>query len=111
MKKCICRLGVYVSMAAIYLGGARRSASNHLYLSLAILENALARYEVALAYVDRVLKKSPNTTQGLLMKLHFTTALGRQNEANAVLVRLQKKLEAGELSTSEQQNLALYMRN
>ena len=86
--------------------GARRVPAN-----LAVLENALQRYEYALAYTEQLLAMSPNDKRGLLMKLHFTTALGRPEEAEKVIARLQQMDEQGSLTVGEQQTLALYLEN
>lgn len=96
-------------MAAVFLVDEKRRGAVKIYSSLAVLENALGRYDKALAYVDHVLEAYPNGKRSLLMKLHFVTAL-QQHEARAsVLERLQLLQEAGRLTVGEQQTLALYL--
>ena len=99
-------------MTEIYLvDDFRRKASANIYANLAVLENALQRYEYALAYTEQLLAMSPNDKRGLLMKLHFATALGRPEEAEKVIARLQQMDEQGSLTVGEQQTLALYLEN
>jgi tetratricopeptide (TPR) repeat protein len=84
-------------------------ASANIYSSLAVLENALERYDNAYGYVERFLALSPNNKRGLLMKLHFATALGKVDSANEVIATLQGLDQQGRLTVDEQQNLALYL--
>jgi hypothetical protein len=99
-------------MAEIYLVDEFRSrASANIYSSLAVLENALARYDNALRYTEQFLALAPDSTRGLLMKLHFTTALGQLEQARAVISRLQGMDQDGRLTVGEQQTLALYLEN
>jgi protein O-mannosyl-transferase len=84
-------------------------AAPTMYLSLAILENALARYEYALAYVEQYLNVVPGNSRGLLMKLHFTTALGKVDSADAAVDQLKTLDLQGKLTVGEQQTLALYL--
>ncbi|MCB1690221.1 MAG: hypothetical protein KDI33_17115 [Halioglobus sp.] len=86
-------------------------ASPNIYSNLAVLENALQRYDNALAYIERFLALSPNNTRGLLMKLHFATALGKVETAQAVIAALQQKDQQGKLTVAQQQTLALYLEN
>ncbi|MEQ9462635.1 MAG: hypothetical protein RJQ10_03150 [Haliea sp.] len=85
----------------------RRAAAN-VYSSLAVLENALGRFEYALEYTEQFLALSPDNTRGQLMKLHFATALGKVAVAEEMIAALQVKQAAGELNVGEQQTLALY---
>ena len=85
----------------------RRAAAN-VYSSLAVLENALGRFEYALEYTEQFLALSPNNTRGQLMKLHFATALGKVGVAEEMIAALQAKQAAGELNVGERQTLALY---
>ena len=85
------------------------TASANIYLGLALLENALSRWESALAYIDLFLQSSPENPQGLLMKLHFVTALGKVEAANAVKLRLGQLQGQGKLTVGEQQTLSLYL--
>lgn len=89
----------------------RHRASANIYSNLAVLENALQRYDNAYAYIERFLALSPNNTRGLLMKLHFSTALGKTESAAEVVAVLQRKDEQGKLTVGEQQTLALYLEN
>jgi tetratricopeptide (TPR) repeat protein len=89
----------------------RGRASANIYSNLAVLENALQRWENAYAYSERFLALSPGNKRGLLMKLHFATALGKVKEANAVIATLQTLQDRGELTVGEQQTLALYLEN
>jgi tetratricopeptide (TPR) repeat protein len=86
-------------------------ASAKIYSNLAVLENALQRYEYAYAYVERFLTLSPSDKRGMLMKLHFATALGKVDEADEVIATLQQMDEQGKLTVGEQQTLALYLEN
>ena len=89
----------------------RHRASANIFSNLAVLENALQRYDNAYAYADRFLALSPNNTRGLLMKLHFATALGNVEAAQAVIATLQQMDQQGKLTVGEQQTLALYLEN
>ncbi len=89
----------------------RRKASANIYSNLAVLENSLQRYDNAFAYTERFLALSPNNTRGLLMKLHFATALGKVEDAQAVIAVLQQMDQQGKLTVAQQQNLALYLGN
>jgi tetratricopeptide (TPR) repeat protein len=88
-----------------------RKASGKIFFDLAVLENALQRYDNAYVYADRFLQLSGNDKRGLLMKLHFATALGKTEEARKVIATLQHMDEQGELNVKEQQTLALYLEN
>jgi len=89
----------------------RFKASAKIYSNLAVLENALNRYDNALAYVEQVLALSPGDKRGLLMKLHFATALDKGQAAQEVIATLQRMDEQGKLTVGEQQTLALYLEN
>ncbi|MEH6590107.1 MAG: hypothetical protein V7746_07630 [Halioglobus sp.] len=84
-------------------------AAPTMYLSLAILENALERYEYSLAYVEQYLNLVPGNSRGLLMKLHFTTALGKVDIADTTVEQLKTLDQQGKLTVGEQQTLALYL--
>jgi DNA polymerase-3 subunit epsilon len=73
------------------------------------LENVLERWQYADAYIDLFLAQSPDNAQGLLMKLHFTRALGKVVEADKVMATLQAMQGRGQLTVGEQQTLALYL--
>lgn len=97
-------------LAADYLDSEAPPATSADVLTLmAMLENGLGRYDYAYAYVDRVLMKSPNNTRGLLMQLHFTTALGKVAESASLKEQLQALQAAGKLTIADQQTLALYL--
>ena len=97
-------------MASLFLvEDFRRRAAPNVYFSLAVLENALQRFDVAYRYTRQYLAMLPDDTRGQLMQLHFTTALGKVAEAEALKQRLLAKQAAGELSVGDQQTLALYL--
>ena len=97
-------------LAQMYLGDeAPARASAKIYFDLAVLENALARYDNAYAYVEMFLSRSPTDKRGLLMKLHFATALGREDAAADVVDVLQRMDGEGKLTVREQQTLGLYL--
>jgi hypothetical protein len=87
------------------------SASSNIYIGLALLENTLQRWQYANAYIDLHLRLAPANAQGLLMKLHFVTALGKVMQANAVKASLLAMQERGQLTVGEQQTLSLYLEN
>lgn len=89
----------------------KQKASANIFSNLAVLENALQRYDNANAYIERFLAFEPNDTRGLLMKLHFATALGKVNSAQDVSAALQHMQQQGKLTVGEQQTLALYLQN
>jgi tetratricopeptide (TPR) repeat protein len=86
----------------------KHKASANIFSNLAVLENALQRYDNAYAYAERFLALSPDNTRGLLMKLHFATALGKVEAAQSVIATLQRIDQQGNLTVGEQQTLALY---
>jgi len=97
-------------MAEIFLvDDFRDLASANIYSNLAVLENALGRYDKAFAYVERFLALSPANTRGLLMKLHFSTALGKADVAADVIATLQELDRQGKLTVGERQTLGLYL--
>lgn len=99
-------------LAQMYLGeGAPARASAKIYFDLAVLENALERYDNAYAYVEMFLAGQRNDKRGLLMKLHFATALGKADAADEVIALLQDMDSRGELTVRERQTLALYLEN
>ena len=57
----------------------------------------------------KFLALSPNNVRGMLMQLHFTTALGLEHEQAALLERLLALQAAGTLDEGQQQTLALYL--
>jgi hypothetical protein len=94
---------IFLDEAAVATGSPK------IYSSLAILENTLQRWDYAEAYTDEFLKLSPDHPQGLLMKLHFATALGKVAEAEQVIARLQALNAQGKLNVGEQQTLSIYL--
>jgi hypothetical protein len=97
-------------MAGIFLDkGELKRLPPDIYSSLAVLENALQRYNQAYGYIEKFLALSPNNKRGLLMKLHFSTALGKVEVAHEVIEILQSLDQRGELTVGEQQTLALYL--
>jgi len=99
-------------MAEIFLvDDYKRKGSDKIFFDLAVLENALQRYDKAYAYAQRFLALSPWDKRGLLMKLHFATALDKTSEAQDVIATLQRMDEQGKLTVGEQQTLALYLEN
>ncbi|MEM7283852.1 MAG: hypothetical protein AAF438_19730 [Pseudomonadota bacterium] len=99
-------------MYEIYLSpDSTATASANIYLGLALLEHVMQRWNNALAYIDLFLAQSPDYAQGLLMKLHFVTALGKVDEAEALRSQLLELQTLGKLTVSEQQTLSLYLEN
>jgi hypothetical protein len=97
-------------LAEIYLvEDYNRRGSANIYSNLAVLENALQRYDNAYAYAERFLSLSNNNKRGLLMKLHFATATGRKEASQEVIAILQDMDRRGQLTVGEQQTLALYL--
>lgn len=94
---------IFLDEAAVATGSAK------IYSSLAILENALQRWDYAEAYTEKFLELSPDHPQGLLMQLHFATALGKVSDAEEVIARLQALNAQGKLNVGEQQTLSLYL--
>jgi len=84
-----------------------KGAAN-IYAGLAVLENALERYDNAYQYAERFLLGSPDNVRGLLMKLHFATALYKQSEVSSLLTQLHILEQAGALTVADSQTLALY---
>ena len=97
-------------MAEIFFGDAAvATASPNYYLVLAGMENALQRFDMAYAYTSRFLEHSPRDVRGMLMQLHFTTALGKEREAQALVQKLLKLQEEGRLNLGDRKTLALYL--
>ena len=104
------RVGFADRMAEIFLAPeSPATASANIYAGLALLENTLERWQNANAYIDLYLQLSPANAQGLLMKLHFVTALGKVDAVDAVRSRLLELQAQGKLTVGEQQTLSLYM--
>lgn len=84
-------------------------APDSFYIVMAGLENHLQDFQSAYQYIDYALMAAPDNVRAMLMQLHFTTALGKVAEAEALKQRLLAKQAAGELSVGDQQTLALYL--
>lgn len=96
-------------MAEIFLvDDFRHVGSMKIFSALAVLENALRRYDKAYAYMERYLAFSPRDPQGLLMKLHFAVALGKTAEADALVAQLVQMDAQGLLTVGQGKTLALY---
>jgi protein O-mannosyl-transferase len=97
-------------MAEIFLGDAAvATASPNYYLVLAGMENALQRFDKAYAYTSKFLEHSPRDVRGMLMQLHFTTALGKAQETQALKQQLLKLQQEGRLNLGDSKTLALYL--
>ncbi|MEH6609475.1 MAG: hypothetical protein V7696_08895 [Halioglobus sp.] len=83
-------------------------ASPKMFLVLAGLENRLQRYDSAYQYTELSLSLSPYDVTGLLMKLHFSTALDRSGEIDRTFRELQALDAIGALSISQRETLNLY---
>ena len=104
------RLAIADAFASVYLRPeAGATASANIYALLAVLENALGRYANAYEYTAQFLAQAPGTPRGLLMQLHFSTALGKVSEAEALQRQLLTLQAAGALTVSDQETLALYL--
>jgi hypothetical protein len=84
------------------------TARANVYSALATLENSLQRYGRAYLYAEKYLAEVPESTTGLLMQLHFSTALGRKDEATALKSRLRRLDSVGKLTLKERDTLQLY---
>jgi hypothetical protein len=95
-------------MAEVFLAQDNAAtASANIYSILAGLSNSLEQYARAHAYMQKFLTLSPNSVRGLLMQLHFTTALGLEHEKQAIIAQLSTLEAAGKLDEGERQTLAL----
>jgi protein O-mannosyl-transferase len=104
------RVGFADRMAEIFLAeNTPSTASANIYAGLALLENTLQRWQNALAYSELYLRSSPANAQGLLMKLHFASALGKVDEAATVAALLQEMDAQGKLTVGQRQTLSLYL--
>lgn len=105
------RLAFADRMAEVYLRDDAMRGAQKLYISLAILENALERFDLARDYIERVLARAPNHSQSLLMKLHFATAQQDQAGISEARERLLRQRDEGRLTTTQARTLALYLEN
>ncbi|PLW70358.1 hypothetical protein [Pseudohalioglobus lutimaris] len=102
--------GFLEHLASLYLTEFDTSlASHNMFSALAMLANAHQHWEYAYAYNARHLALVPHSVRGMLMQLHFTTALGKTSEAQEYIARLQELQRAGKLTQAELANLALYL--
>jgi tetratricopeptide (TPR) repeat protein len=88
-----------------------RLVSPKFYVSLAILENHSGRYKEALAHIDALLNRSPDSVRGLMMKLYFTSVLEMEGEHESVRIKLQELESKGLLNRQQQYNLGLFVRS
>jgi hypothetical protein len=106
-------------MAEIFLGDQccsvkmgddtfKEKGAANIYAGLAVLENTLERYDNAYQYTERFLAGAPGNSRGLLMKLHFATALQKDDEISSLLSQLQMIEASGVLSLADKQTLSLY---
>jgi len=97
-------------MAEIFIvKNYQQKAGSNMYLSLALLENSMERFDNAHSYIVQFLSMVPEDTRGLLMRLHFATALGRVDESREIIRKLQRFDGEGRLTVGEQQTLVLYL--
>jgi len=97
-------------MADIFLApGAVATASANIYSILAGIANDLEQYQRAYAYMQKFRALSPDSVRGMLMQLHFTTALGLEDEKAALLQELLALQAQGSLNEGQQETLALYL--
>ena len=83
--------------------------SPKMYVSLAILENYIQRYAEALAYVDALLARSPDSTRALMMKLYFTSLQDLEFEHENTRRQLLDLQQRGLLNQQQQYNLNLFI--
>ena len=104
------RLRLADRFAQMYLNaGAKGRASAKIYFDLALLENALGRYDRALDYAEAFLAQSRWDARGLLMKLHFASLENSSEAAAEALEALNTLQSRGALSLRDQQTMALYL--
>jgi tetratricopeptide (TPR) repeat protein len=89
----------------LVLRADRQKVTPKLFLSLAILENHLQRYEQALYYVNRLLQRSPNDLRAQMMRLYFAANLGRSADYEDSLAALTRARDEGRLNAQERYNL------
>lgn len=80
-----------------------------IYTLLAVMENANANFRRALFYSDRLLLLRPDDIRGLLMRLHFATALGDEQAASETREELLLRVELNELDATQRATLELYL--
>lgn len=103
------RTAIADKFSALLLGpAAPATVTAEVYAGLAVLENALQRHQKAYDYAELFLQLSPGSVRGMLMKLHFGTALGEKEAVELVLLELIVLENAGLLSVGETQTLSLY---
>jgi tetratricopeptide (TPR) repeat protein len=95
--------------SAILLGPqAPATVTSEVYAGLAALENSLQRYQKAYDYADLSLALDPGSVRGMLMKLHFATALDEKEAVELVRAQLTVLENAGRLTVGERQTLSFY---
>lgn len=82
-----------------------RVVTPKIFLSMAILENHLHRYDRAMYYVNRLLQRSPDDLRAHMMRLYFAANLGMEDEYENSLAALRRAQEAGRLNAQERYNL------
>jgi hypothetical protein len=87
---------------------APATVTSEVYAGLAALENSLQRYQSAYDYANLSLDLDPGSVRGMLMKLHFATALEEKKAAELVRAQLIVLESAGLLTVGEKQTLSLY---
>jgi hypothetical protein len=96
-------------MAELFLSDyAMVTAPSSVYLTLAVMENALGRYDNAYEYTSIFLTQRPDDAQALLMKLHFATALDKQAETDRLKDKLRQIASRGGLTTAQEEMLSFY---
>jgi tetratricopeptide (TPR) repeat protein len=87
---------------------APATVTSEVYAGLAALENSLQRYQSAYDYANLSLDLDPGSVRGMLMKLHFATALEKKQAVELVRAQLIVLESAGLLTVGERQTLSLY---
>lgn len=99
-------------LESLYLGEEASARGNRsVYLGLALLENALQRFEYADQYIDVYLELLPGDVRALLMKLHFSAAMRDSAQVEKMITQLQQLDAEGKLTERQRQTLALYLEN
>lgn len=83
--------------------------SADLYTLLAILENANENFQRAMFYVNQLLQSRPDDVRGLLMRLHFATALGDEHLARTTREELLVRQKMNKFDATQRATLDLYL--
>lgn len=102
------RVALADRFAENFLGPSAVPASGRMYTVAALLENHLERYEIAYAYMERLLARYPGDKRGLMMQLYFASALQRDDRVRDLLQALQSLQAQGKLNRQEQINLSYF---